>query len=55
MHDTENDPYISRKHELRGFLFLTVILAPAMAIALVGSYGFSIWIYQMIAGPPGIS
>ncbi len=35
-----------------GFLFLTVVLAPALSIALVGSYGLAIWIYQILAGPP---
>jgi len=39
--------------ELSAFLFLTVLLAPAMSVAVVGSYGFAIWIYQIIAGPPG--
>jgi nitrate reductase NapE len=39
--------------ELSAFLFLTVFLAPGVAIALVGSYGFVIWMYQLIAGPPG--
>ena len=39
--------------ELRAFLFLTVVLAPALAVALVGGLGFTIWMYQLIAGPPG--
>ena len=43
----------TRKRELRAFLFLTVVLAPVIAVALVGGMGFTIWIYQMIAGPPG--
>lgn len=43
----------TRKNELRAFLFLTVFLAPIVSVALVGGLGFSIWIYQMIAGPPG--
>ena len=43
----------ARKRELRAFLFLTVLLAPIVSVALVGGLGFSIWIYQMIAGPPG--
>ena len=41
-----------KRRELRGFLFLTVILAPALAVALVGGYGFLIWMYQLIQGPP---
>ena len=43
----------SKNHELSAFLFLTVFLAPALSVAVVGSYGFVIWIYQLIAGPPG--
>ncbi len=43
----------TKLRELFAFLFLTVILAPAVSIALVGGYGFAIWIFQLIAGPPG--
>ncbi|MFT6580424.1 MAG: periplasmic nitrate reductase, NapE protein [Alphaproteobacteria bacterium] len=45
----------TRKRELSGFLFLTVVLAPALSIILVGGYGFAIWIYQLLAGPPSYS
>jgi hypothetical protein len=30
----------SRREELRSFLFLTVVMAPVFAVAIVGSYGF---------------
>ncbi len=43
----------SRTRELRAFLFLTVVLAPALTVAIVGGYGFAVWILQLIAGPPG--
>lgn len=39
--------------EIFAFLFLTAVLMPAMAVAVVGSYGLAVWIYQMAAGPPG--
>lgn len=42
-----------KRRELFGFLFLTVVLVPALSIFLVGGYGFSIWMFQIIAGPPG--
>jgi nitrate reductase NapE len=42
-----------RKRELTVFLVLTLLLAPVLAIASVGGYGLSVWVYQMIAGPPG--
>lgn len=48
-----NEKNVSRGSELKAFLFLTVILAPIVAITLVGGYGFSVWISQMIFGPPG--
>ena len=32
---------------------LTLLLAPALAITTVGGYGLAVWVYQMIAGPPG--
>lgn len=38
--------------EKRVFVFLTVVMAPALAAALVGSYGLLIWLYQMFMGPP---
>ena len=28
-------------------------LLPALAVATVGGYGLSVWIFQMIVGPPG--
>ena len=42
-----------RKQELTVFLVLTLLLAPALAITTVGGYGLAVWVYQMIAGPPG--
>jgi nitrate reductase NapE len=26
---------------------------PALAVATVGGFGLVVWIYQMVAGPPG--
>ena len=52
-----NDPAPSelstRREELRSFLFFTVVMAPVLAVAVVGGYGFLVWMYQLIAGPPG--
>jgi nitrate reductase NapE len=42
-----------RRREIFAFLFLTAVLMPALAVATVGGYGLAVWIYQMIAGPPG--
>lgn len=41
-----------KKSELQAFLFLTVVMAPALAGVIVATYGLAVWIYQMIAGPP---
>ena len=42
-----------RRMEIFAFLFLTAVVMPALAVATVGSYGLTVWIYQMLAGPPG--
>jgi periplasmic nitrate reductase NapE len=42
-----------RRSEVLTFLFLTVFLAPILAVAIVGGYGFAVWMYQLFAGPPG--
>ncbi|GJM04204.1 MAG: hypothetical protein DHS20C09_01950 [marine bacterium B5-7] len=41
-----------KKKEMHAFLFLTAVVAPLMAVAVVGGYGLLVWLYQMIAGPP---
>lgn len=43
----------TKGQELRAFLFLSVVLAPVLAVAVVSGYGFLIWMYQLVAGPPG--
>jgi periplasmic nitrate reductase NapE len=42
-----------RRMEIYAFLIITAILMPLLAVATVGSYGLSVWIYQTVAGPPG--
>jgi nitrate reductase NapE len=42
-----------RRMEVFAFFFLTAVLMPAIAVATVGGYGLTVWIYQMIVGPPG--
>ena len=44
----------SKKRERNTFLFLSVILAPVLAIGIVGGYGFLVWIGQLIFGPPSV-
>jgi len=52
-HPPPDQPQASRGRELALFLFLTVVLAPVLAVAAVGGYGFIVWMLQMIYGPPG--
>ena len=35
------------------FFILAVVLAPVLAVAIVGGYGFVVWITQLLVGPPG--
>jgi periplasmic nitrate reductase NapE len=42
-----------RRMEIFAFVFLTAVVMPALAVATVGSYGLAVWVYQMMAGPPG--
>lgn len=42
-----------KKRELAVFTFLALILAPILAVLIVAAFGFGVWMYQLIAGPPG--
>ena len=50
--DEADEPH-TKSQELRAFLFLSVVLAPVLAVAVVSGYGFLVWMYQLVAGPPG--
>ncbi len=43
----------SKRTERRAFIFLVVFLGPILAVAIVGGYGFSVWMSQLIWGLPG--
>lgn len=43
-----------KRRELAVFIFLTFVLAPLLAVVIVAGYGFLVWIYQMVAGPPSV-
>jgi nitrate reductase NapE len=53
MSDTSDSEQNRQRRELRTFLFLTVVLFPLLAVLVVASFGFMIWVWQMFAGPPG--
>lgn len=42
----------SRQAELKSFLFLTVVMVPALSVLVVAGYGFAVWMFQLLAGPP---
>jgi nitrate reductase NapE len=42
-----------RRREWAVFLLLTFGLAPVLSVIIVAGYGFAVWIWQMIMGPPG--
>ena len=54
-HPTDAPPADSaaRRREIIMFLVLAFVIWPFVAIAVVGGYGFIVWMYQTIAGPPG--
>jgi nitrate reductase NapE len=41
-----------KKEEFRTWLFLALIMAPVLAVLIVSGFGFAVWFYQLIAGPP---
>ena len=46
-------PANSRRKELLAFLVLAFGIWPIVAVAVVGGYGFLVWMYQIVFGPPG--
>jgi periplasmic nitrate reductase NapE len=49
--DTDAVMY-TKAEELRSFLFLTIVVAPALTFLLVAGYGFLVWMIQLVHGPP---
>ena len=49
----ESNETFTKAQELRSFLFLAVVMAPILAGIIVSGYGFLVWMYQAVAGPPG--
>ena len=50
--DSATPPPSTRQEELRSFLFFTVVMAPVLAVMIVGGYGLLVWMVQLVAGPP---
>jgi len=43
----------SEAQEVGTLLVLLAVIAPLLAVMVVGGYGFLVWMYQLVAGPPG--
>lgn len=41
------------REELLVFLIIVALVWPALTVGVVGGYGFTVWMYQLVAGPPG--
>lgn len=42
-----------RKTEFLTFLVLAFGIWPIVAVGVVGAYGFLVWMFQLVFGPPG--
>jgi nitrate reductase NapE len=51
--DGTAQPSGSRRRELVAFLILAFGIWPVVAVGVVGGYGFVVWMYQIVFGPPG--
>jgi periplasmic nitrate reductase NapE len=43
----------SRRREMLTFFILAYAIWPVVAVGIVGGFGFLVWMYQIIVGPPG--
>jgi nitrate reductase NapE len=41
------------REELLVFLIIVALVWPVITVGVVGGYGFAVWMYQIVAGPPG--
>ena len=48
-----DQPRARRGRELGVFLLLAFGIWPVIAVGAVGGYGFLVWMWQVIFGPPG--
>lgn len=46
-------PTSRRRNEIITFLVLAFGIWPIVAVGVVGAYGFLVWMFQIIFGPPG--
>ena len=41
------------RSELIVFAIIVAVIWPVVTVGVVGGYGFAVWMYQVVAGPPG--
>lgn len=46
-------PARTSRDEFFVFLIIVALVWPLIAVGVVGGYGFAVWMYQIVAGPPG--
>ena len=51
--DAAQAPRATRREEIFAFIVLAVLIWPVIAVGVVGGYGFLVWMYQLVYGPPG--
>lgn len=44
-----------RGQEAKLFLFLVIFLFPILAVAIVGGYGFAVWMLDLLITPTGMT
>lgn len=42
-----------KRDESLVFIFLVIFLFPLLTVAVVGGFGFAVWMVHALAGPPG--
>lgn len=43
----------TKRGEILAFLVLAVLIWPIIAVSVVGGFGFLVWMWQVVFGPPG--
>ena len=49
----ERPRVLTRREELLVFFVLAFGIWPIVAVGVVGGYGFLVWMWQIMFGPPG--
>ncbi|MQW89354.1 periplasmic nitrate reductase, NapE protein [Sinorhizobium saheli] len=50
---SQQAPRSGGRREILTFLILAFGIWPLVAVGVVGGYGFLVWMFQLVFGPPG--